>query len=164
MSWSASNAPYTAGPAPTATVSALCAELPDLVRTYVKSGSSPAAGIATASCYPGDVVLNGGFSGAQVHGSYPVANGWAAQLGAGGGSAYAVCVKPSRGLGIRSTTVASGSGVATCPGTDTVLAGGWSSGTDYDGLQHFHPEGDGWRSEAPSGGATGYVLCLHRYA
>jgi hypothetical protein len=164
MSWQASSAPYTAGPAPTATVSALCAELPDGVRTYVTTGSTAAPGTATAHCFPGDTVLNGGFSGAHVQGSYPIENGWAAQLAAGGGSAYAVCVKPSKGLGIRSTTVGSGDGVATCPGTDTVLAGGWSSGSDYDGLQHFHPEGDGWRSEAPGGGATAYVLCLHRYA
>jgi hypothetical protein len=162
--WQASNAPYTAGPAPTATVSALCAELPDGVKTYVTSSSTAAAGIATASCYPGDKVINGGFSGARVQGSYPVDAGWAAQLGTGGGSAFAVCVKPSKGLGIRSTTVASGDGVATCPGTDTVLAGGWSSGSDYNGLQHFHPEADGWRSESPSGGATAYVLCLRRYA
>jgi hypothetical protein len=164
MRWDASNAPYTDGPAPTASVSALCAELPDGVRTYVTTGSTAAPGVATARCFPGDTVLNGGFAGAQVQGSYPVAAGWAAQLGTGGGSAYAICVKPSRGLGIRSTSVASGDGVATCPGTDTVLAGGWSSGTDYDGLQHFDPEGDGWRSESPSGGATAYVLCLHRYA
>jgi hypothetical protein len=161
--WAAANAPYTDGPAPIATVHALCAQLPDGLTTYVQTAASAAAGIATAHCFPGDVVLGGGFSGAQVHGSYPLAGGWAAQVGAGGGSAYALCTKPGKALGVKSTSVASGEQVATCPGSDTVLAGGWSSGTDYDGLQHFEPEGSGWRAEKPSGATTAYVLCLRHY-
>ena len=164
MRWNATGSPYTDGPAPVATVDALCAELPEGMKTYVTSASTPAAGIATAHCFPGDQVLNGGFSGAQVHGSYPVDAGWAAQLGAGGGAAYAICVKPSKALGLRSTTVAYGPTTASCPGNDTVLGGGWSSGSGYDGLQHFEPEGDGWRAEAPKGDVTAYVVCLHRYA
>jgi hypothetical protein len=164
MRWSASNASYTDGPAPDAIVSALCAELPDGLRTYVATSSTAGAGVTTAHCFSGDAVLNGGYAGSHVEGSYPVDAGWAAKLGEGGGAAYAICFHPSRTFGLRSTSTHSGTGDASCDATESVLAGGWSTGTDLDGLQHFEPSGDGWKSElnGPAGG-TAYVLCARHY-
>jgi hypothetical protein len=165
MRWTADDAPYTDGPAPVAGVHALCAELPDGLRTYVTSGSTHGPGEAVASCFPGDAVLDGGFSGSQIQASYPVDGGWLTQT-VGGGMSYASCFHPSRAFGLRGTYTRYGDdGHARCDGTDTVLGGGWDGGTDLDGLQHFEPLGNGWNvTRTDSGNVTAYVLCARRWA
>ncbi len=148
-------------------VAAMCAQLPGGLFTYVAEGGITSVGSALAACSPGDVVLNGGYGGAQVRGSHPVDGGWQVELGEGGGSAYALCTHPGHDLGITKTSVrqASGTGqaVATCePGT-RVLGGGWTSGTGLGRLLRFAPAGNGWVAALPTQGeVTAYALCLRR--
>ncbi len=153
-----------------ATVSALCAQLPEGVKTYTVLGSTAVTGTATARCYPGDVVLNGGHAGGEVRGSHPVDGGWQAELGFGGGTAYALCVHPSRILGIRSTYVRQAAvshdyqASAACDASGQLLGGGWTTGGGIGGLQHFRPDGNSWVAALPDrGDVTSYALCARRY-
>lgn len=170
--WAAVVGPEPADlPAINATVSALCAELPDGIKTYTTLGSTAVSGVATARCFPGDVVLNGGYAAGEVRGSHPIDGGWQAEVGFGGGTAYALCVKPSRALGIRSTyvrqTAVTGEyqAGADCDAGGQVLGGGWTSGGGLSGLQHFRPDGAGWVVALPErGDVTSYALCAKRYS
>lgn len=170
--WAAVFGPEPADlPAISATVSALCAELPDGIKTYTTLGSTAVTGVATARCFPGDVVINGGYAGGEVRGSHPIDGGWQAELGFGGGTAYALCVKPSRALGIRSTyvrqTAVAGEfqASADCDTGGQILGGGWTSGGGIGGLQHFRPDGASWVAALPDrGDVTAYALCAKRYA
>lgn len=153
-----------------ATASALCAELPDGVRTYSVTGSGASGGAATARCYPGDAVLGGGYAGTAVRGSHPVDGGWQVELGAGTGSAYALCYHPSRALGLRASHVqqASVSGeyqaTAECGAGEALLGGGWTTGHGIGAMQHFRPEGTRWVVALPApGDVTAYALCARRW-
>jgi hypothetical protein len=162
MRWAAANGPYTDGPAPEGEVSALCAELPEGLRTYVTTASG--SGTVDAYCFKGDHPLGGGYAGRAVDGSYPNADGWTVTA-SGTASAYALCYHPSRRLGLRTSyPVQSLDGDAVCGSGDVLLGGGWQSGTTLDGLQHFEPNGSGWKAEQPSGGpTTAYALCAKRW-
>lgn len=157
-------------PAIAASVRALCAELPGGLRTYTVLGSTAVTGTATARCFPGDAVLNGGYAGGEVRGSHPVDGGWQAELGFGGGTAYALCYHPSRELGLRASHVrqdaVSGAFQATagCDAGDQLLGGGWTTGHGLAAMQHFRPQGTSWVVALPSrGDVTAYALCARRY-
>jgi hypothetical protein len=162
MRWGAADGPYTDGPAPEGEVSALCAELPDGLRTYVTTASG--SGTVDAYCFKGDHPLGGGYAGGTVDGSYPNADGWTVSSSTTA-SAYALCYHPSRRLGLRTSyDVQAVGGDAVCSSGDVLLGGGWQSGTTLDGLQHFEPNGHGWKAEQPSGGpTTAYALCAKRW-
>jgi hypothetical protein len=162
--WVAANAPYADGPAPQAQVTALCAELPEGVHTYVTTASG--TGGAQAYCFKGDHALGGGFAGAGVDGSYPSADGWTVSGSSGSVSAYALCFHPSRALGLRTSydVQSIDGGDAQCSSGDVLLGGGWQSGTDLNGLQHFEPNGSAWKVERGGGGpVTAYALCAKRW-
>jgi hypothetical protein len=162
MRWAAANGPYTDGPAPAGEVSALCAELPEGLRTYVTTSSG--SGTVTASCFSGDHPLGGGYAGRDVGGSYPTSDGWVV-TSSGAASSYALCYHPSRRLGLRTSYAAESTGSdAACSSGDVLLGGGWQSGTSLDGLQHFEPNGSAWKVLQPTGGpATAYALCAKRW-
>ena len=115
-------------------------------------------------------MLNGGYEADHPLGSHPVDGGWAAEVGAGGGKAYALCYKPSATLGLRASHVRTDSvtnafqGTASCDSGDQLLGGGWKTGTGIGGMQHFRPQGTSWVAALASrGDVTSYALCARKW-